>query len=219
LLAEGLPPERVVYVPHAVDTDKFNPKAQPLFRDTLELGEKVFVIGYAGILTKDKGIDQLIRGLALLKHNQHLHLILAGVGEDRLYFEKLVRKLGLQNVTFLGAISHDAMPAFMASLDLFAVPSYTETLPTTVLEALSTGTPVLASAVGGVADFLQNEIGILIQTPKEREIAEAIDKWFERRSELKQMGDLGRRLVLERHSWQKTSVQTEEVYRQCLQKN
>ncbi len=219
LLAEGVPPERVVYVPHAVDTEKFNPKVKPLFRDRLELGENSFVIGYAGTLTKDKGIDQLIRSLALLKHRQNLHLILAGVGEDRLYFEQLVLRLGLRNVTFLGAISHDTMPAFMSSLDLYAVPSYTETLPTTVLEALSTGTPVIASAVGGVADFLQNKIGILIQTPEEGEIAQAIDEWLERRTELKQMGNLGRRLVLENHSWQKTSIQTEEVYRQCLKEN
>ena len=77
----------------------------------------------------------------------------------------------------------------------------------------------MASAVGGVADFLQNKLGILIQTPEEIVIAETIDKWLERRTELKQMGDLGRRCVLENHSWQKTSIQTEEVYRQCLQEN
>ncbi len=217
LLSDGIAPERVVYVPHAVDTDKFNPNVQPEFREQLRLGSKEFVLGYAGTLTKDKGIEQLIHSLSLLKHHRNLHLVLAGVGEDRLFFEKLTISLGLTNVKFLGRISHNVMPAFMKSLDLFVVPSFTETLPTTVLEALSTGTPVMASAVGGVADFLQNKLGILIHNPNEKVIAVTIEKWIERRSELREMGNLGRSYVLENHSWQKTSIQTEEVYRQCLE--
>ncbi len=219
LISEGLSPERVVYVPHAADTEKFNPNVQPKFREQLQLGKRDFVLGYAGTLTKDKGIEQLIRGLSLLKHQPNLHLILAGVGEDRDNFEKLILKLELANVTFLGRISHDVMPAFMKSLDLYVVPSFTETLPTTVLEALSTGTPVMASAVGGVADFLQNKLGILIKDPNEIVIAETIEKWLERRTELRHMGNLGRRYVLENHSWHKTSIQTEKVYRQCLEEN
>jgi glycosyltransferase involved in cell wall biosynthesis len=217
LVSEGLPPERVVYVPHAVDTEKFNPSVQPKFRRQLHLSKRDFVLGYAGTLTKDKGLEQLIHGLALLKHHQTLHLILAGVGEDRLYFEGLVRKLGLTSVTFLGRISHDAMPAFMKSLDLYVVPSYTETLPTTVLEALSTGTPALASAVGGVADFLHSQLGILIQEPNAMVIAEMIEEWLERRTELRQMGNRGRQYVEENHSWNKTCIQTEDVYRQCIE--
>ena len=219
LISEGVPSNRVVYVPHAVDTEKFNPDVQPDFRRRLHLGESDFLLGYAGTLTKDKGIEQLIRGLARLKHHRNVHLVLAGIGEDRVFFEMLAHNLGLTCVTFLGRISHDEMPAFMKSLDLYVVPSYTETLPTTVLEALSTGTPALASAVGGVADFLQNKLGILIQSPNETVISGTIDDWLGRRTELKQMGNRGRRYVLENHSWSKTSLQTEEVYRQCIEEN
>lgn len=219
LLAEGIGSKRLVHIPHAVDTEKFTKDVHPYFREQLQLSADSFVLGYAGALTRDKGIDQLLNAIAQLQHRPKLHLLLAGEGADHRYFEQLVKTQKIQNVTFLGTIEHEAMPAFMASLDLYVVPSYTETLPTSVLEALATGTPVMATGVGGTAEFLRNELGVVLPHPKAKIIAETIDKWLDRRSELKQMGERGYQQIIKEHTWEKTSLLTERVYEQCLQEN
>jgi len=218
LQAEGIEPERLVHIPHAIDTEMFTKGVSPYFREQLQLSPDSFVLGYAGALTRDKGIQHLLNAIANLQHRQNIHLLLAGEGEDRLYFEQLVRSRKIRNVTFLGAIDYGTVPAFMASLDLYVVPSYTETLPTSVLEALATGTPVMATGVGGTAEFLQNRLGVVIPQPKAKIIAETIDKWIDRRRELKQMGERGYRQVMKEHTWEKTSLLTERVYEKCLQK-
>jgi glycogen(starch) synthase len=216
LLAEGIPQDRLVYVPHAIDVRKFGPGALPTVRAQLRLGRDAFVVGYAGALTCDKGVDQLIRAFARLQHRSQLRLLIAGEGADRRGFEDLAAALKLSNVVFLGAVDYQDMPGFMASLDLYVMPSLTETLPTTVLEALGTGTPVMSTGVGGTGEFLQGGLGILLRDPRAKTIAAAIDQWVDRREELRQIGSIGQRRVLLEHSWDKTGPLTEEVYQQCL---
>jgi glycosyltransferase involved in cell wall biosynthesis len=109
------------------------------------------------------------------------------------------------------------MPAFMASLDLFVIPSLTETLPTTLLEALATGTPVMATAVGGVSEFLQNSWGILLDRPEKTGIAQALDEWQTQRHLLEEMGKRGQQYVRKHHNWERTSELTEGVYQACLE--
>jgi glycosyltransferase involved in cell wall biosynthesis len=216
LLAEGMPSDQLVYVPPAIDTRKFGPRALPTVRAQLQLGRDVFIVGYAGALAPDKGVDQLIRAFARLQHRSHLRLLIAGDGAGRHALEELVTTLKLNNVTFLGALSYQDMPGFMASLDLYVLPSLTENMPASLLEALGTETPVMSTAVGGVTEFLREGRGILLQDPRAATIAAALDQWVDRRDELRQMGRNGQRYVLLHHSWDTTGPRTEEVYEQCL---
>ena len=63
-----------------------------------------------------------------------------------------------KNVTLVGWISHDELPSYLNMLKLLVVPSYTEGLPNIVIEAMSCGTPVLATPVGGVPDLIEDGI-------------------------------------------------------------
>jgi glycogen(starch) synthase len=215
LLAEGIPRERLAYVPHAIDVKRFGPEALPTVRAQLRLGRDAFVIGYAGALTRDKGVEQLIRAFTGLRRQPGLRLLIAGDGPERRHYEALVSTLKLSNVLFLGALDYENMPGFMASLDLYVSPSLTETLPTTLLEALGTGTPVMSTGVGGTAEFLRDRLGIVLRDPQAETIAAAIREWLGRREELRQMGNLGQRYVLSHHSWDEAGVLTEEVYRKA----
>ncbi len=217
LLAEGINPDRLTYIPHAVDTTKFHNKVPPSFRMQLQPGPDTFILGYAGALTPDKGIDQLVRALCELKPHFSLHLLIAGSGPWQSKIEKLVKTLELGNVTFLGQLEYEEMPSFMTSLDLFVIPSYTETLPTSMLEALAAGTPVMATNVGGIQEFLQNRIGIVLQDSQSTTIARALRNWLDRKAELTKMGKRGRQRIMQHHSWEQTSRLTEQVYYQCLQ--
>jgi glycosyltransferase involved in cell wall biosynthesis len=130
---------------------------------------------------------------------------------------ELTKGPGTQRLHFLGRLDHQEMPAFMASLDLFVIPSLTETLPTSLLEALATGTPVMASAVGGVAEFLQSGWGIALKAGETKAIVRALEQWLPRRKDLRRLGEQGQAYVHEQHNWELTSKLTEGVYRSCLE--
>ncbi len=216
LAAEGLPADRIVYVPHAVDITRFHANVVPRFRDQLGLSKEAFVIGYAGALTQEKGFDQLLSAIHRLSDVENLHLLVAGGITSHPEWKEFVDQIKQARVHFLGRLEHDEMPGFMASLDLFVIPSFTETLPTTLLEALATGTPVLSSGVGGVSEFLRSEWGVTLDAPDVSSIVEALVFWRPRRTELQRMGKSGQKYVREHHNWANTGVLTEGVYRSCL---
>jgi glycosyltransferase involved in cell wall biosynthesis len=143
--------------------------------------------------------------------------LVAGDISVRTEWMALCNEAGLTNVHFLGQLDHQDMPAFMVSLDLLVIPSYTETLPTTLLEALASGTPVMATAVGGVTEFLRSKWGITLPSPEMDLIVDAVNYWRKHRTELEQMGRDGQRYVREHHSWERASALTEGVYQSCLE--
>lgn len=216
LVEEGVPEERIVYVPHAVDVTRFHSKVEARFRHQLNLSADAFIVGYAGALTRDKGFDRLLEAMNQLKSAKNVHLLVASGAVFQRKWEEFVEETGLRHVHFLGQLEHQDMPHFMASLDLYVIPSLAETLPTTLLEALATGTPVLATGVGGVTEFLQSQGGITLESSEAEYIAQALDEWQFRRSELEQMGKIGQQYVRDHHNWERTSELTEGVYQACL---
>lgn len=217
LVQEGVPRERIVYVPHAVDVSRFRSGVEPKFRKQQNLSKDAFVIGYAGALTADKGFDKLLEAVIRSQPVDQLHLMVAGEAVGYQRWMELTKGAGAKKLHFLGRLDHGEMPAFMASLDLFVIPSLTETLPTSLLEALATGTPVMASAVGGVAEFLQSDWGITMESPEPEAIAEILESWLPRRTELQTMGSRGQAYVHEHHNWNRTTELTEGVYLSCLE--
>ncbi len=217
LVSERVPAERIVYVPHAIDVTRFHSKVEARFRHQLKLPADAFIVGYAGALTRDKGFEQLLEAMTQLKSLNNLHLLVAGGALSPRKWEEFVEEAGLRFVHFLGQLDHQDMPSFMASLDLYVIPSFAETLPTTLLEALATGTPVMATEVGGVTEFLRSQWGITLESPEAECIAQAVDEWKARRAELGKMGKLGQRYVRDHHNWERTSELTEGVYQACLE--
>ena len=113
---------------------------------------------------KPKGIEELIRGFGKARSRSEMHLDIAGSGSARGFAEDLVQELGLtQNVTFHGMVVGDEKKRLMANSDVFILPSYTEGLPTSMLESMVFGMPVIVTAVGGIPDVFQDgNMGILL---------------------------------------------------------
>ena len=210
----GIAENRLVYVPHAVDIHRFSSKASPRYRTQLGLSENTFVLGYAGSLSREKGTDQLLKAIAPRADDSTLTLLVAG---DH---SKAARRIGLKpdmpGIHFLGRLDHEDMPSFMASIDLFVIPSMTETLPTSLLEALATGIPVMATSVGGIEEFIKNRFGILIASSQAEDIVQGLNSALTRRDELAAMGQMGQQYVQKHHNWELASELTEGVYQACL---
>lgn len=141
-------------------------------------------IGVVGRLVEKKGIDTLIRAIALLKEReQHVKLFVAGSGPLENDLVGLVKSQDLDqnNVMFLGAIPHSQVADFITSLDIFILPCKKDEngdmdgIPVVLMEAMLSGVPVISTDLSGIPELVINEeTGLLTQPDDEQGLAEAI---------------------------------------------
>ena len=146
-----------------VDITAFSPakRSRPL-RSAYGVDESVVFL-HVGRLAAEKGADQILE--AFLRARELLpagaiRLMIAGAGPE----ENALRALASPDILFLGVLDRErSLPRLYASADAFLFASLTETLGLVVLEAMSSGLPVIAPPAGGVADHLRDEVnGIAI---------------------------------------------------------
>lgn len=130
-----------------------------------------------------KGIDILISAVASLKDKLPLDLKIVGEGRLRSDFERQVVKLGVSSIIeFKGRLDRDDVLTLMRTCDLYIQPSLTEGLPRSIIEAMASGAPVIASNVGGIPELVDSTELFAAGDP--REIADCINYFFNNRSEL-----------------------------------
>ena len=168
----GLSPEQVTMIPNPA------PVLPPLpSRDEARtaLGVRGFVIGTAGRLTAQKALGD---ALAAVERVGGVELLVLGDGPERASLERQVASLGLSDrVRLLGAGSRDDVIRLFRAADVALLTSAWENLPHTLLEALAVGTPVIATAVGGIPEVVRDgENGLLVPPGDVEAIASAIDR-------------------------------------------
>jgi len=118
-----------------------------------------------GRLYESKGQDVLIRAIGLLKENfPKIKLFIIGGGPCENKFRALVNDLGLNDyIIFKGVVHHEKVMNILSSASMSVVPSRMDNLPTTAIESLSLGVPVIGTLVGGIPEIITNGYdGILI---------------------------------------------------------
>ena len=153
--------KEVTVIPYGVDLEQFRPEARP-HRDEL-------VVGSVGRLSSEKGLKYLLQAMAeVVRQEPRARLLLAGDGPERGRLQRLAVKLGLQDRTeFLGEIAHEQVPAALARLDVFAMPSTYEGFGVAALEAEAMEVPVVASAIYGLPDVVDDGVTGLLVPPKD----------------------------------------------------
>ena len=140
------------------------------------LREHPLIVGTLAELHKNKGLSYAIEGLAQLKKQTStpvLFLVL-GEGEERVLLQELIAKHGLEQSVFLAGDKENGA-LLLSAFDIFLLPSITEAFPYAILEAGNAGLPVIATAVGGIPEVVDDmQSGILIQSKNPSEIARAI---------------------------------------------
>lgn len=144
-----------------------------------------FRIGSLGRLVEKKGFDVLIEAVGVLRQRAHqLELLIAGDGPLRNELTTLVEQRGLaQNVTFVGPISHSAVPAWMATLDAFALACKPDAngdmdgIPVVLMEAMAQGLPVVSSRLSGIPELvIDQRTGLLAEPGAVQGLADQIER-------------------------------------------
>lgn len=211
----GVDPERIHDVKNAVDTERFHPETVPTslnheYEDRIDaFDDGQFLLGFVGGLHSYKGLDDLAE--AMNRVDSDCGVVVAGDGPDR---ERLEQRFGDDGM-FLGPVPYEQVPALYHRFDAFVLPSHTEGLPRVVLEAQATGTPVIATSVGGVPEVIEDgTTGFLCEPRSPAELAAAIEELIDTPSRQTEFAEAGRKRVAASYSWS----QMYERYEQHLRR-
>lgn len=187
-LSLGADAGRTVIIPNGVDRAIFFPRDRTECRRKHGLQTDEKIILSAGHLIQLKGHHRVIQALKRLRAREikpHL-LIAGGTGAASPYtnqLHRLVRELELEGaVSFLGEVPPVMLAELMSAADVFCLASSREGWPNVVQESLSCGTPVVATAVGGVPEQIPSEdYGIVVSLPGAEPLERALRKALDRR--------------------------------------
>ncbi len=185
----GVAPERVTYVPNAIPEIR-TPLAEPL--PAADGG--ALLIGRVARLEPEKGIDRFIHAAAAIgERAPRAEFLVVGEGPLEDDLRRLARELGIADrVHFLGR--RDDARAVIERLDLLAVSSITDGSPLVVLEAMSAGVPVVATATGGLPDQIEHGVnGLLVPPGDAPALAAAMLRLIDDLDEARRFADAGRR--------------------------
>jgi sugar transferase (PEP-CTERM/EpsH1 system associated) len=205
---------------NGVDTDKFNHKLPVSLLEELCLKNDSFIIGSVGRLVAVKNYPSLIKAFAIT-HNKHpkTHLVIAGEGPERVDLESLITELNIaDHVHLLG--NRDDVANIMNAIDIFVLPSFSEGLSNTLLEAMSCGTPVIASDVGGNPEIIKTNItGFLYPSNDIQALSHILTDLCEDSSLVETLSKQAREHIVDNYSLQSMVDNYEATYAELILKN
>ena len=171
LITLGEPASRIVTLRNGVDLKRFSPGDRD--RARAELGLSGFTLLSVGSLIPRKGHELIIAALAELPGTQ---LLIAGSGPMRGELERIAAELGVADrVRFLGEIAHDALSQAYRAADVFVLASSREGWANVLLEAMASGTPVVATNVNGTPEVLRDPaLSIMVEQRSAPALADAV---------------------------------------------
>jgi glycosyltransferase involved in cell wall biosynthesis len=219
VLHTGVPAERVSVIRNAIDLERF-PVPDSSAREELQ---RLFptprrcIVGGAGRLSPEKGFDVLVKAAAAVRsRDPAVGFVLFGDGPLHAPLAAHIAAAGLSDSFILAGFRDDAdrlLPCF----DLFVLPSYTEGLPNVVLEAFAAGVPVVATAVGGTPEVVEDGVnGLLVPPGDAAALAGGIREALRCEERRRQMGQWGRQRVAKEFSFAAQGRQYEALFQQLI---
>ncbi len=165
-----------------------------------------------------KGADDLIHATWQLRTAvPDLHLVVVGGGDDLPRLQKLVIDIGAHDrVHFLDSLSREELGACYAHSDVFALPSTGEGFGLVFLEAMSFGKPVVAAAIGGATDLVENEVnGLLVEPHDIVQLTGALARLFADQQLRAQLGRRGSEKVFRKSRFEVFESELESILQEC----
>jgi glycosyltransferase involved in cell wall biosynthesis len=212
--------------PFGVDTTTFSPDGEDR-KEQLQLEDDSVIVGTVKKLDEKYGIDVLIRAFARLRDcflaendplASSLRLVIVGDGPLRSSLERLAKSCGVDSVTtFVGAVPHTEVPAYLRMLDVYAAVSRSdsESFGVAVIEASSCGCPVVVSDAGGLPEVVKDEhTGLVVPREAPDATSEAFEQLVKDSRLRARMGKEGRNRVINLYEWSACLDRMERIYEQ-----
>lgn len=201
----------IVRTPFGVDCERFRPRGRP--------DARIPVLGMVKRLDQNSGVEILIRAHALLAAAQHPSRLLL-VGETLgTRWNDLAHELGFRHlIEFRGHTDAERIHYVYNEMDIYVQPTIqTEGFGVAVLEAESSGLPVIASHLGGLPEVVQDDIsGLLVSPGNVSELARTIGRLIDEPLLRKSMGEAGREFVVEHYGANRTYAIMDDLYSRAL---
>jgi sugar transferase (PEP-CTERM/EpsH1 system associated) len=219
----GIPAAKIRQIYNGVDSERFQPFAggrRPLPLEGFA-GDEEIVIGTVGRVQEVKDQLTLARAVAELAERnpdwrRRLRLVIVGEGPMMPELQALVRSSGIEEISWLAG-ARDDIPRLLQGLDLFVLPSKAEGISNTILEAMASGLPVLATGVGGNPELVvEGETGRLVAPEAPDAMADAIEGYLQQPELLARHGRAGRQRVETSFSMEAMVNNYLAVYRELI---
>lgn len=221
----GVQSNRIDQIYNGVDSSIFHPRYKKLEKNLGPEGfftENSFVIGSVGRMAAVKDYPNLVRAFLMLLQEEtelqnRLRLLIVGEGSSREECIKMLQEAGAETKAWLPGKRTD-IPELLRAMDLFVLPSLGEGISNTILEAMSTGLPVVATKVGGNRELVkENECtGKLVPSGAPEKMADAISAYYRDTKLLDNHGKSARKIIESRFSMEAMTSSYLEVYDKAL---
>jgi glycosyltransferase involved in cell wall biosynthesis len=216
-------PTKISVVYNGLDSSWFKDEALGATRAEFGLDSSAFVFGFVGNLIKRKGVDVLVKGFSetftRLPARERIFVHLALVGDDpdgsrgqfiSMARENVAKRGVIDNVHFLGRRTD--IKRFMNSIDVLVLPARMESFGVVLIEAMSQGVPVIATAVAAIPEVVQDGVtGLLVPPERPLALADAMTSLYASPDLRRQLGERGRQDVRKRFSQEVLTRQLLEV--------
>jgi len=209
-----IPSDRVYYLPFGIDTDLFAPlpDKKNSNRTTIEIfSNRGFFPVYDN--------ETLVKGFAsAYQRNCSLRLTLKGEGPEEQKIMDLVSSLGISDVvSFRKRTQYSEVPKDYRNADIFITTSRSDGTPVSLLEAMASGLPCIATSVGGIPEWIDDQkSGLLIAPGLSESVAESLLKLAQDPAFRTQLGIAARKIIVERGQWNTLMAQVEKDYRALI---
>lgn len=218
---------RVQVIPGGADLTTFHELPKGEARSALGLDAQAQIVLYVGRFDPRGGLETLVQSFAQLSQVSASPMQLLIVGDsdatpeamrEQIRLKALVDRLGIaEAVVFVGSVGHDALPQYYTAADVCAIPSYDEPFGLVAIEAMACGTPVVASAVGGLRfTVLPEETGLLVPPQDAAALAAGINRIFSDEVWSQKIRKQASERVQQNFSWAATAARLSDLYRRLL---
>ncbi len=224
LMAGGVPHDRIATVHSGVALDREESGGDVgALRARLNIAADEPLLGIVAHILPHKGYDELVQALGLIVQQvPRVKCLVIGEAPRKSYLAHLLRlaeRVGVRDRLILVG-PHENVARFYQAMDVFVLPSHTEGLPLTVLEAMASGKPVVATDVGGIREVVcTGETGVVVPARDAKRLAEATLTVLKTPVLAKAMGKAGRKRIEAAFTIGGEAEQTAMLYRRILAAN
>jgi len=208
-------PEKLTVVSNGIDLDEIATVDTKL--RSVYAGNKV-ILSVSYLITR-KGLEFNIKAVSQLAEKYpNLKYLVVGRGPEEAFLRQLALDLSLEDrVEFLGELPHDKVMGYMATSDIFSLPSWNEAFGVVYLEAMAHGKPVIACQGEGIADVIEDgKTGLLVKPKDVPSLVQAMDFLLGNSEKAAEIGERARKLVLGNYTWERNAQRYLEIYRELL---